>query len=86
MNVSFKCNVERLVVHVEKLLSDHESVQIVAIEGAIMNAMDIAMKLKESGHAEVGEVVTSLEDISTRITGEIKPRSKLTIMVSKSGI
>jgi hypothetical protein len=84
VNVSLKCDIGRLVDHVATMFCHHEHVTLVAIEGAVVNAMDVAIKLKESGSADILQVDTSLHEMETRVSGVLKPRSKLTIVLRRA--
>lgn len=84
VNVALKCNIDKLVNHVAMLLQHNETVQLIAIEGAIINAMDIAMKLKEQKIVDDIQTETGLQDMETKMTGIVKSRAKLIILLRKN--
>ena len=77
--VAFKCDINGLTNHVNILLTHNKVVRLEAVEGAIVNAMDIALNLQHTSGVIIQEVETSYEEIPTIIIGQLKERAKLSI-------
>ena len=81
--IPFRCNKSKAVSTIKKLITEHKTVVLGGLEGAIIVVMDVALQSESEGICKILQVDTSYDLVSCKDTNNFQNRAKISVSLGK---